>query len=370
MPVLALAVLGCASLRAPGTGEDLLRLVRSLEHRGWGVECLRFFPKAGQAFRDFVADRLPLMDCMVIPPGDLLSPSQRFIQFLKDGLLLPEKVRWAEDSSSYATLSHLPTGHRLILAAETVFANTGPILTLFDRPVGLSEATCLRIAGCSPDEIRLRLGSASDLGALHVSFLSRPNLVTVIPEGDDEERAAALGLLSTLFEGDCLPAGTATLAEAVLHEATTSGYTVAAAESCTGGLIGAGLTAIPGASASFCGSAVCYANEAKMKVLGVPRAVLEADGAVSEACAMAMARGARDLYRSDFAVSVTGIAGPEGGSIRKPVGTVWFGLSSARGEQACLRCFRSMEREGVREWTVAVAFEMLWRALREGASCL
>jgi nicotinamide-nucleotide amidase len=208
------------------------------------------------------------------------------------------------------------------------------------------------------------------LSPFRVSMACRPNVVSLIPEGTEEDREAAWALLSSLFPGECLPPGVETLAEGVLGEAVASGRTLAAAESCTGGLIGGALTDIPGASASFLGTAVCYANGAKRDVLGVPGEILETDGAVSEACALAMAQGARALYGADLAVSVTGIAGPQGGTPRKPVGTVWFGLASLKGERSLVRCFRGMGREKVREWTVAVALEMLWKELRRREACL
>ena len=100
--------------------------------------------------------------------------------------------------------------------------------------------------------------------------------------------------------------------------------TLATAESCTGGLVGALLTGRPGSSAWYLGGIVAYANDLKLRLLGVPADVLAAQGAVSLAVAEAMAAGARAAARSDYAVSLTGIAGPDGGSPQKPVGTVWM----------------------------------------------
>jgi len=120
-------------------------------------------------------------------------------------------------------------------------------------------------------------------------------------------------------------------AEILLKEFSARELTFCAAESCTGGLIGKLITDCAGASAVFYGSVVSYANEVKMRALGVREATLAAHGAVSEETAAEMAEGARRLCGTDIAVSVTGIAGPGGGSAEKPVGTVCFGIASQSG---------------------------------------
>jgi nicotinamide-nucleotide amidase len=106
--------------------------------------------------------------------------------------------------------------------------------------------------------------------------------------------------------------------------------TVATAESCTGGLIAERITDVPGSSGYFCGGVVAYSNEAKASMLGVPRELIEAHGAVSEPVVRAMAEGARERFGSDFAVATSGISGPGGGTLEKPVGLVWIAI--ARGD--------------------------------------
>jgi PncC family amidohydrolase len=106
---------------------------------------------------------------------------------------------------------------------------------------------------------------------------------------------------------------------------------VATAESCTGGTVAARITSQAGSSAYFVGSVVSYANDVKHGVLGVPEEVLENPGAVSEPTARAMVEGVRDLMNATHAVSTTGIAGPDGGTPRKPVGTVYIGLATPDG---------------------------------------
>lgn len=107
--------------------------------------------------------------------------------------------------------------------------------------------------------------------------------------------------------------------------------TVATAESCTGGGVAARITAVAGSSAYFLGGVVAYANAAKSALLGVPVAILNAPGAVSEPCARAMAEGARRVFMADFAVATTGIAGPGGGTSRKPVGLVFVAVAGPDG---------------------------------------
>ncbi len=130
------------------------------------------------------------------------------------------------------------------------------------------------------------------------------------------------------------------------------GWLLATAESCTGGGIAAAVTDISGSSAWFDRGFVTYSNAAKMDLLGVPVATLDAHGAVSGATAMAMAAGALARSAAQIAVAVTGVAGPTGGSAEKPVGTVWFGYAmTGEAPRACVRRFEG-DRGAVREQTV------------------
>ncbi len=112
------------------------------------------------------------------------------------------------------------------------------------------------------------------------------------------------------------------------------GLTLASAESCTGGLVSHRITNVSGSSEFFPGGLVTYSYESKAKLLEVPWEILNGHGAVSEATVLAMARGARRLFGTDISVSVSGIAGPTGGTAEKPVGTIWIGLSANDGEWA------------------------------------
>ena len=126
------------------------------------------------------------------------------------------------------------------------------------------------------------------------------------------------------------------------------GLTVATAESCTGGLIAARITSVSGSSAIFLGGVVSYANAVKRDLLGVPQEVLERAGAVSKECAEAMAAGVRARLQADVAVSVTGVAGPDGGTPQKPVGLVYIGMATVVGVrvECCQFCG---DREAIRK---------------------
>jgi PncC family amidohydrolase len=118
----------------------------------------------------------------------------------------------------------------------------------------------------------------------------------------------------------------------VVRELQTRGLTVSCAESCTGGQLAAIITSVPGASKIFPGGIVAYSNNVKRALLEVPAEVLEQHGAVSLECAAAMALGCQHGFATDFALSTTGVAGPDGGTPEKPVGLVWFGWARPNGE--------------------------------------
>lgn len=139
------------------------------------------------------------------------------------------------------------------------------------------------------------------------------------------------------------------------------GATITTAESCTGGWIAKVITDIAGSSSWFERSFVTYSNEAKSQMIGVKPETLAAHGAVSEPVVVEMAIGALKAARSDYAISVSGIAGPDGGSDEKPVGTVWFGFASVNGQGITRReCFPG-DRDAVRRQATAYALHTLWQ---------
>lgn len=153
-------------------------------------------------------------------------------------------------------------------------------------------------------------------------------------------------------------------ADRFLEACRSRGILAATAESCTGGLIIAAMTDIPGSSTMVDRGFVTYSNEAKMEMLGVSPETLERHGAVSEQTALEMAKGALERSRAGIALAVTGIAGPGGGSVEKPVGLVWFGIAiEGKPPIAEKRLFGDIGRDGVRRETAFVAFDLGIRAL-------
>lgn len=146
---------------------------------------------------------------------------------------------------------------------------------------------------------------------------------------------------------------------AVLEACRARGATVATVESCTGGLIAAALTAIPGSSDVVLGGLVTYSNAAKMALAGVPEALLASHGAVSEPVARAMAEGGRGALAATLAVSVTGVAGPGGGSEAKPVGLVHFACAGPAGTVHREMRFGPLSRDEIRRLSVLTALAML-----------
>jgi len=153
------------------------------------------------------------------------------------------------------------------------------------------------------------------------------------------------------------------MVDAIIDRCREQGWTIAVAESCTGGLLGGALTSVAGSSDVFVGGVIAYANAVKMDLLGVPDAMIDQEGAVSEAVAAAMAAGVRTRLAGTIGVAVTGVAGP-GPGIGKPEGRVCFGVSwTARLPRVRTVEFGALGRAVVRERSVAHALEFLSETL-------
>jgi nicotinamide-nucleotide amidase len=224
------------------------------------------------------------------------------------------------------------------------------------RTTGLGESMVEeRIAGPlqSLTLAGLELGYCARVGEVDVRFTARGAKANdLVAEGERIARGL-LGDLVFAVDDELLEA-------AVVRLLTERKRSVALAESCTGGFIAHRLTNVPGASVVLLAGLVTYSNEAKQRFLGVRAETLASHGAVSEAVAREMADGARTQTGADYAVAVTGIAGPGGGSEEKPVGTVCLALADAAGTVA-QRKFNAFDRETFKYVTAQQALEMLRR---------
>ena len=148
----------------------------------------------------------------------------------------------------------------------------------------------------------------------------------------------------------------------IIQAAIKKGITITTAESCTGGMVAAALTSVAGASAVFETGFITYANSAKIKLLGVPEALIKKHGAVSKQVAKAMAEGARKKSGATIAISITGIAGPTGGSATKPVGTVFIGVATPE-KTIVEKYYFSGTRTQIRRQATNHALALLYRAI-------
>ena len=210
---------------------------------------------------------------------------------------------------------------------------------------GEAAVTCLPV----DDEVWVRIRAREATPTLARETLARA----------DAEIALQLG-------ADCYGRDADTLEGVVGALLRDRGLTLAIAESCTGGLLGHRITNVPGSSAYFEQGVLVYSNRAKQALLGVPESVLRAHGAVSAQCAEAMARGICAAAGTPCGLAITGIAGPDGGSPGKPVGTVFVGLSVA-GETRARRLRFAGDRESVKWQSTQVALDLLRRAVLERA---
>ncbi len=167
-----------------------------------------------------------------------------------------------------------------------------------------------------------------------------------------------------LFSGSALPEGCLSIAEGLVRLLQKQHQTMSLAESCTGGLAAAAITAVPGASEVFQGSVTAYDNRVKSEVLGVPESLLATSGAVSADCALAMTRGVRQLLHTDCSAAITGIAGPGGGTPEKPVGLVYVAAACGDRERVQECRFRG-SRESIRQRSRAAALRLLYQLVSE-----
>ncbi len=205
-------------------------------------------------------------------------------------------------------------------------------------------------------------------GRENVTILASYGVLRLVlsAEGDEADAVARIDAMETAFRevlgDDVAGVEIGGLPEVVLEGLRRRGQTLSVAESCTGGLISAHLTDVPGASDVFLGGVVSYSNDAKEQFVDVPHETLVEHGAVSEEVARAMAAGVRERFSADWGVGITGIAGPTGGTEEKPVGLVHWAVAGRDGVWAKHRVFLG-DRTIVRVWSLNAALDLLRRQL-------
>jgi nicotinamide-nucleotide amidase len=200
------------------------------------------------------------------------------------------------------------------------------------------------------------------ISGVELGYCARPGEVDVRIIGEHNTLKEADQIVRAELGEVIFTANDRTLEEVLVELLTKRRETLAIAESCTGGLLTNRITNVPGSSAVLLAGYVCYANEAKIDILGIDPKLIEKHGAVSEEVARTMAEGARKRARSTYALATTGIAGPSGGTKEKPVGTVYVALADAN-ETKVKGLFFPSDRETFKQLVAQVAFEMLRRKL-------
>jgi nicotinamide-nucleotide amidase len=227
-----------------------------------------------------------------------------------------------------------------------------------------------RVAGMGESHVDHRLQGVIDGlrdATLHFRIAYPENLVTVVIRRDDEAEAQReLELVDkevrARLEGHVYGTDDDTLATVIGRALVGRRQTLAVAESCTGGLVGELLTDVAGSSTWFQGGVISYSNRLKTELLGVSPETLARDGAVSEACVREMAAGARKVATADWALAISGVAGPSGGTPEKPVGTVWIGLAGPSVTET-RHVFWPGERDQVRRIAAFQALHLLQKTL-------
>ena len=281
---------------------------------------------------------------------------------------------WLEDERGrwVAMLPGVPREMRGMLHDELL-----PLLEIRatgERDSAIVSAT-LRTTGIAESAIADLLGNSfptgAGLDALPLAFLPGVTGVDLrvtargLPRTRGEQLVKeAIAKLRERIGAHAYGEDDADLAAIVLDKCRTLGLTLGVAESCTGGMLGERITAVPGSSDVFRGGVIAYHNDVKRDALGVRQEDLDAHGAVSEAVARQMASGVRERTGADIGVSITGIAGPGGGTAEKPVGLVWIGMHGA--QQKARRIHTAGDRGEIRQRAVQAALDTVRRALETG----
>jgi len=284
----------------------------------------------------FPANSVPLINRYGIALGFYIRPAGKFIA------VLPGVPR--EQEKMFLRL--------VVPLAARFFPKVRPKYSLVARTVGLSEPAIME-----------KLGKSFFRDSFEFGIYPYPGEVTMRIQAERESVIRRLRkMLETRLGKNIYSFQDYPLAEVVGRRLLHHSMSLAVAESCTGGLLSAAIVARPGAARYFKGGFVAYSNHMKISELALSASALKRMGAVSREAALLMAEAARSKTGADAGLSVTGIAGPEGGSARKPVGTVWVGYASGKGKKAWGHTF-SGDRIHVQQKSVQFALEHLWREL-------
>jgi competence/damage-inducible protein CinA-like protein len=281
---------------------------------------------------------------------------------------------WLEDENGkwVAMLPGVPREMRGMLADELMPRISQRIAAKASVSPTVVKSRTLRTTGIAESALADQLGElASEVDGMAVAFLPGVESVDLrltsrglSSEAADAALEAGVVKLRAAVGRYVYGEDSADLAEIVLNACRRRDVKISVAESCTGGLLGARLTAIPGSSDVFVGGVIAYDNSIKREWLGVSDSDLEEHGAVSEEVAVSMAKSVRARMRTDIGIGITGVAGPGGGTAAKPVGMVWVALEGISAEARCLRLFGT--REEVRQRAAQAALDMVRRALETG----
>ena len=298
--------------------------------------------------------------------------ARRMAEVVEDARVLPNR-------KGVAPGLLIATGERLLVAlpgvpwemVDMLEREVEPELALRGGGAQRLSRTLL-LGGAYESEVEQRVRGLYDrFGRDNVTILASCGVVRLVlsSEGEPTSAERRLSEMEMAFRevlgADLAGIDVGSLEHAVLAELESARMTLAVAESCTGGLLSARLTDVPGASAVFRGGVVSYSNQAKEDLVGVPHALLLEHGAVSEPTARAMADGVRSAFSSDWGIGITGIAGPSGGTADKPVGLVHWAVAGPAGVVADHRVFGG-DRPSVRLWSAHVALDLLRRQLALG----
>jgi len=260
-------------------------------------------------------------------------------------------------------------GDLIALLRERFFSRLAPVVHRVLHTTGVPESRLAEVIQAAFPHPATYLGDGVSLAVL-------PDLrgvdlrLTVARASADEAESAlnrAVSVLAPLVAPWRFEAESGDLAEAVLVALRRARNTLAVAESCTAGIVSTRLTEHAGSSDVFAGGVVAYSNEVKQALLGVTTDALESHGAVSEAVAQQMALGVRNAVGADVGVAITGIAGPGGGSQEKPIGTVWFAVSTPSGLRTECTLFTG-DREAVRERAAQAALALVLASVGDPSS--